>query len=66
MDAGLPNKYWGEAILMATYLQNRIPSKAVDSIPYELWHESKPSTKYIRVIKCKSYGFIPNEKHSKL
>src|SRR5712671_4563035 len=28
-DAQLPNRFWGEAVLTATYLQNRLPSRAI-------------------------------------
>lgn len=33
IDAGLEKRYWGEALLTATYLQNRLPS---NSKPYEM------------------------------
>src|SRR5262249_40428711 len=36
--SGLPKNLWGEALLTANYLLNRIPTKSVDGTPYELWN----------------------------
>jgi len=41
-DAGLATKYWGEAIMMACYVQNRLPTKATGKTPYEVWNGGKP------------------------
>lgn len=65
-DGNLPHKYWGEAVMTATYLQNRLPSRAIKSTPFEMWHGSKPSIGHIRVFGCKAYAYIPSEKRSKL
>lgn len=35
--AELPNKHWGEAVMTAIYLQYRLPTKATEETPYELW-----------------------------
>ena len=37
LSLGLPQNLWGEAILFANYVLNRIPHKKTKSIPYELW-----------------------------
>ena len=29
-DAILPKKYWGEAVMTACYIQNQLPTKAVE------------------------------------
>ena len=34
---GLPQNMWGEAILSANYLLNKVPKKKADKTPYELW-----------------------------
>ncbi|GJR90926.1 pol polyprotein [Tanacetum coccineum] len=44
---------WGEAILTATYLLNKIPRKEKEETPYELWMGRKPSYQYLRV-----WGFL--------
>ena len=34
---GLPQNMWGEAILSANYLLNKVPKKKEEKTPYELW-----------------------------
>ena len=65
-DSGLPEKYWGEAAQTATYLQNRLHSKATTKTPYELWHSRKPSIGHLKVFGSKAFAYIPGEKRSKL
>jgi len=49
--AQLNKMFWGEAILTATYLVNRLPSNALmhNKTPYEMWHNKKPNLKYLKV-----------------
>ncbi|KAL0386517.1 UNVERIFIED_CONTAM: Copia protein [Sesamum latifolium] len=37
-QANLPISFWGDAILTAAYILNRVPSKSIPTTPYELWH----------------------------
>nr|GEW77385.1 Pol polyprotein [Tanacetum cinerariifolium] len=37
ISSGLSQDMWGEAILTATYLLNKIPRKEKEETPYELW-----------------------------
>ncbi|CAN1732007.1 Copia protein, partial [Linum perenne] len=37
LSSGLPNEMWGEAILSATKILNRVPHKALNKTPFELW-----------------------------
>ncbi|RZC20264.1 Retrovirus-related Pol polyprotein from transposon TNT 1-94 [Glycine soja] len=37
--SSLPESLWGEALKTTTYILNRVPSKAVNKTPYELWTE---------------------------
>lgn len=64
-SAGLNKRFWGEAVLTATYLVNVIPSKAikVEKTPYELWHNKKPKLKYLRVFGCTAYVHNKTRKH---
>ncbi|KAL0391272.1 UNVERIFIED_CONTAM: Copia protein [Sesamum latifolium] len=41
-QANLPISFWGDAILTAAYILNRVPSKSIPTTPYELWHGRKP------------------------
>ena len=43
VHASLLISFWGDALLTAAYLLNRVPSKSVELTPYELWTRSKPT-----------------------
>ncbi|KAK4384341.1 Retrovirus-related Pol polyprotein from transposon TNT 1-94 [Sesamum angolense] len=47
-QANLPISFWGDAILTASYILNRVPSKSIPSTPYELWHGRKPNLEGLR------------------
>ena len=49
ISSSLPQNMWGEAILSANYLLNKLPKKKAKKTPYELWKGMKPSYKYLRV-----------------
>ncbi|KAD2806293.1 hypothetical protein E3N88_39670 [Mikania micrantha] len=53
---------WGEAILSAAYLLNKIPFKKKDVTPYELWMGRKPSYKYLKVWGCLAKVVVPPPK----
>ncbi|GJS19546.1 zinc finger, CCHC-type containing protein [Tanacetum coccineum] len=57
---------WGEAILMATYLLNKIPRKDKEETPYELWMGRKPSYQYLRVWGCLAKVAVPAPKAQKI
>ena len=38
-NASLPISLWTYALKNAMYLQNRVPSKAVQKTPFEIWTE---------------------------
>lgn len=48
----LPESLWGEALKTATYILNRVPTKAAAKTPYELWVGRKPSLKHLHVWGC--------------
>ena len=52
VSALTPNNLWGEAILSACHLQNRIPYKKNCKTPYELCKGHAPNLKYLRVWGC--------------
>jgi len=43
------NNLWGESLLTACFLQNRIPHRKTGKTPYELWKCYQPNMKYLRV-----------------
>nr|GEW44216.1 retrotransposon protein, putative, Ty1-copia subclass [Tanacetum cinerariifolium] len=56
---------WGEAILMATYVLNKIPHKEKEETLYELWMGRKPSYQYLRVWGCLANVAVPTPKAQK-
>ncbi|KAM3325201.1 hypothetical protein P3S67_000325 [Capsicum chacoense] len=53
ISSGLPQNLWGEAILTANRILNRVPHNKTQSIPYEKWKGRKPNLKYFKV-----WGFL--------
>ena len=51
-QAGLPEKYWAEAVATAAYLRNRTVTRALKEkmTPYEKWYGQKPNLAHIRVL----------------
>lgn len=66
MDSGMDKRFWGEATLTATYLQNRLPSRSVSKTPYELWWNRKPDLRHLRIFGSDAYVHIPKVKRNKL
>ena len=59
----LPHSFWLEAVMCATYVLNRCPTKALHSItPYEAWHGQKPSVAHLRVFGCLAYALVPKQR----
>ena len=54
---------WGEALKTATYILNRVPTKAGIKTPYELWIGRKPSLKHFHIWGCpvETRPYRPNE-----
>jgi hypothetical protein len=67
-DAGLPKKYWGDAILHTAHILNRVPTRALKEnlTPHEVFTGNKPSVAHIRVFGCKAYVHVPDERRRKL
>lgn len=55
-EANLPKRFWGECILTATYIINRLPSQVIgNKTPYELLHGEKPYYDHMRVLGSLAY-----------
>ncbi|GJX45233.1 retrovirus-related pol polyprotein from transposon TNT 1-94 [Tanacetum coccineum] len=66
ISSGMSQDMWGEAILTATYLLNKIPRKEKEETPYELWMGRKPSYQYLRVWGCLAKVAVPTPKAQKI
>ena len=66
LSSGLPDNLWGEALLSANYILNKIPHKKTLKTPYELWTGYKPSYKYMKVWGCLAKVEIPMAKTVKI
>jgi hypothetical protein len=64
--AGLSKAWWGEALLTACHVLNRVPNKNKKKTPYEEWVERKPSLSYLRTWGCLVKVNIPIPKKRKL
>ena len=67
-DAGLPNTYWGDAILYATHILNCVPTRALDEdlTLHEVFTGNKPSVAHLRIFGCKAHIHVPDTKRRKL
>ncbi|KAL0373952.1 UNVERIFIED_CONTAM: Copia protein [Sesamum radiatum] len=66
-QASLSDKFWGDCVLTATYLINRVPSRQLNwSTPYQLLHNKPPSYSNLRVLGCVCYATNTTPHKSKL
>ena len=65
-NSTLPKSLWAEALKTATYILNRVPTKAVPKTPFELFKGWKPSLQHMRVWGCPSEVRIYNPHEKKL
>lgn len=64
---GVPNYLWGEAVRHATYLINRVPTRALtNQTPYESLRGRKPRISHIRVFGCLAYAKVDSVHLKKL
>ncbi|GJX11992.1 zinc finger, CCHC-type containing protein [Tanacetum coccineum] len=60
--SGLSEGFWGEAMLTACYLLNRVPNKRNKTTPYELWYKKRPNLAFLRVWGCRAVVRLPDPK----
>ena len=65
-EAKMNLKYWGEAIMTANYLLNRLPTRCHDKTPFEMLYGDKPKLGHIKTFGCTSYMLIPKQNRKKL
>ena len=53
LQAHIPIRYWGQCILAAAYIINRLPSSVLHfNTPYERLYGSKPSISHVKTLGC--------------
>jgi len=60
--ASLSKPWWGEALLTASHVLNRVPNRNKDHTPYEIWIGRKPSLSYLRTWGCLAKVNVPINK----
>ena len=59
-------QWWGESILTASYIRNRVPTQALlNKTPYEVFFGEKPSLQHLRTFGCKAFAHIDKSQRTK-
>ncbi|KAK8919425.1 hypothetical protein KSP39_PZI020937 [Platanthera zijinensis] len=66
LTAGMPNSFWGEAVLTANHILNRVPHSKLNSTPYELWHGHPCRYDTLKTWGCIAYVRIQDLKRPKV
>ena len=64
--AGLSKVWWGEAILTACHVLNRVPTKNKEITPFEEWEKRRLNLSYLRTWGCLAKVNVPINKKRKL
>ena len=64
--AELSKEWWGEAILTACHVVNRVPTKNKEITPFEEWEKKRPTLSYLRTRGCLAKVSVPITKKCKL
>ena len=54
-QTNLPLSFWSYALESATFILNRVPPKAVEKTPYELWTGKMPNLSFLKIWGCEAY-----------
>ncbi|GJY56093.1 zinc finger, CCHC-type containing protein [Tanacetum coccineum] len=64
--SGLSDGLWGESMLTAYYLLNKVLNKRNKTTPYELWYKKRPNLSYLRVWGCRAVVRLSDPKKKTL
>ncbi|EOY27713.1 Uncharacterized protein TCM_029495 [Theobroma cacao] len=66
-EKSMPKEFWAKAANTVVYLQNILPTKALEKLtPYEAWYNVKPTVNHLKVFGCICYVHVPKAKRTKL
>jgi hypothetical protein len=67
-ESGLSDSYWGEAVLTAAHIRNRVLGSSAQSgiTPLEAMLGTKPNLGLLRVFGCAAYAHVPDQLRHKL
>ena len=60
--AGLPDKYWAEAVDAVAYIRNCTSTLT----PLQVWSGEKPNIGHLKVFGCTAFAHIPDTQRQKL
>ncbi|TPX52862.1 hypothetical protein PhCBS80983_g06433, partial [Powellomyces hirtus] len=68
LQAGLPYKFWDEALMTAACLRNRSPTGALHNkaTPWQIWTGTRPNIQHLRIFGCTAYASILKKNQHKL
>lgn len=67
LHAGLDQKFWGDAVLTATYIINKLPSNLLQwKSPYEVLTSKQPTLSHLRVFGSLCYATVVDHHRKKL
>ena len=67
LEASLPEHFWADAVSMAVYILNRIPTKALTrKTPLEPWFGRRPNFAHVRRFGYIAYLHVPASQRTKL
>lgn len=65
-QANLPIQFWGDCVLTAVHILNRIPSSVIEfKTPYEILFDELPIYDYFRVFGCLAFALNPHSTQDK-
>ncbi|KAL2935935.1 Retrovirus-related Pol polyprotein from transposon TNT 1-94 [Bienertia sinuspersici] len=66
MQGGLPLRLWGDSVLAAVYITNRLPTSVLgNKSPYEVLYNKLPNYKCMRSFGCLVMSYNPDRNHDK-
>ena len=65
-SSSLPQNLWGEAILTANFILNRVPHRKTQQTPYEKWKGRMPNFNYLKMWGCLTKVAVPKPKKVKV